>query len=73
MPGSCNLRIAGNRLTAGSFWRYEATIATPKPVRRIEVIGGYRDPARILATGASGARDVAVADGDISVAGRPRP
>ncbi|WP_433727325.1 BNR-4 repeat-containing protein [Actinoplanes sp. CA-051413] len=61
------------RLTAGSFWRYETTIATPKPVQRIEVIDGRRDPAWILATGASSARDVAVADGDIYVAGRPRP
>jgi hypothetical protein len=38
-------------------------------VQRIEVIDGYRDPARILATGASSAREVAVADGDIYVAG----
>ncbi|GAA3943607.1 hypothetical protein Aau02nite_01240 [Amorphoplanes auranticolor] len=36
--------IGAYRLTAGSLWRYEATIATPKPVQRIEVIDGYRDP-----------------------------
>ena len=45
-------------------------LATPTPVQRIEVIGGYRDPARILATGASSARDVSTADGDVYVAGR---
>jgi hypothetical protein len=33
------------------------------------VIGGFRDPARILATGNSSAREVTVADGDIYVAG----
>lgn len=37
-----------------------------------QVIAGFRDPARILATGASSARDVSVADGDIYVAGTPR-
>jgi hypothetical protein len=58
------------RLYAGSYWRAESTIPTPKAVQRIEVIGGYRDPARILATGASTARDVSTADGDIYVAGR---
>lgn len=62
--------IATYRLTAGTGWTYESTIATPQPVQRIEVIGGYRDPARILATGASSAREVSVADGDIYVAGR---
>jgi hypothetical protein len=59
------------RLTAGLAWRSESTIATPKAVQRIEVIGGHRDPARILATGASSAREVSVADGDIYVAGYP--
>jgi hypothetical protein len=57
------------RLTAGAGWRRESTIATPRPVQRIEVIDGYHDPARILATGASSAREVQVADGDIYVAG----
>jgi hypothetical protein len=56
-------------LTAGLVWRYESTIPTPQPVQRVEVIGGYRDPARILATGASSAREVSVADGDVYVAG----
>jgi hypothetical protein len=34
------------------------------------LIGGFHDPARILASGASTDRDVAVANGDIYVAGR---
>jgi hypothetical protein len=62
--------ISTYRLTPGSAWQHESTIPTRQPVQRIEVIGGYRDPARILATGASSAREVAVADGDIYVAGR---
>jgi hypothetical protein len=57
-------------LRLGLWWRARSVIATPRPVQRVEVITGYRDPARIVATGASGARDVAVADGDIYVAGR---
>lgn len=59
------------QLTGGLAWRHESTIATPKAVQRIEVIGGHRDPARVLATGASSAREVEVADGDIYVAGYP--
>ncbi|WP_020667060.1 hypothetical protein [Amycolatopsis nigrescens] len=47
-------------------------IRTPKPVQRVEVITGFRDPARILATGAASDRDVSVADGDIYVAGMSR-
>jgi hypothetical protein len=39
-------------------------------VRRIEVIGGHREPAHILATGGGSACDVSVAAGDIFVAGR---
>jgi hypothetical protein len=50
--------------------RAERTLATSQPVQRIEVIGGHREPAHILATGSSSARDVSVADGDIFVAGR---
>jgi BNR repeat-containing family member len=61
--------IGTARLIAGRWWHAEATIPTAKPVQRIEVIDGYRDPARLLATGASSARDVSVADGDISVVG----
>ena len=53
----------------GRYWRPESTTATPKLVQRIEVIAGYRDPARILITGQSSAREVSVADGDISMAG----
>jgi BNR repeat-containing family member len=53
-------------------WRPETVIPTPKAVQRIEVITGHRDPARILASGASSAREVTVADGDIYVAGRTR-
>ncbi|QXV60989.1 BNR-4 repeat-containing protein [Amycolatopsis sp. TNS106] len=56
----------------GRTWRPETLITTPKPVQRVEVIAGFRDPARILATGAASARDVSVADGDIYVAGTPR-
>lgn len=59
-------------LENGRTWRPETVIITPKPVQRVEVITGFRDPARILATGASSARDVSVADGDIYVAGAPR-
>ena len=62
--------ISTYRLTPGSAWQHESTIPTRQAVQRIEVIGGYRDPARILATGASSAREVAVADGDIYVAGQ---
>ncbi|AGZ40645.1 hypothetical protein AFR_11780 [Actinoplanes friuliensis DSM 7358] len=64
--------ISTHRLTAGMTWHDESVIATPKAVQRIEVIGDYRDPARLLATGASSAREVAVADGDIYVAGYSR-
>ncbi len=56
-------------LHAGSLWQDEMVIETPRAVQRIEVIGGYRDPARILASGASSAREVTVADGDVYVAG----
>ncbi len=59
-------------LAAGTKWRPETVIPTAQPVQRIEVIADHRDPARILATGASSARDVAVADGDIFVAGLAR-
>jgi hypothetical protein len=59
-------------LTLGRHWRPETVIETPRPVQRIELIGGFRDPARILATGASSAREVSVADGDVYVAGLDR-
>jgi hypothetical protein len=44
-------------------------IETPREAQRIELIEGFRDPARILATGSSSSRDVTVADGDIHVIG----
>jgi hypothetical protein len=56
-------------LDSGTTWTAETTIAVPKAVQRIEVIAGAKDPARILATGASSARDVSIADGDVYVAG----
>ena len=58
------------RLSPGGVLRPETTIVTPQPVQRIEVVDGYRDPARVLLTGASSAREVTVADGDVYVAGR---
>jgi hypothetical protein len=61
--------IATYLLGPGNRWRPESSIDTSGAVQRIEVIGGYRDPARILATGTSSARDVSVADGDVYVAG----
>jgi hypothetical protein len=57
---------------SGVTWRPESVIATPKAVQRIEVISGHRDPVRILATGASSAREVTTADGDVYVAGFAR-
>jgi hypothetical protein len=57
-------------LRLGTALRKERTIATSQAVQRIEVIGGHREPAHLLATGASSARDVSVADGDIMVVGR---
>jgi hypothetical protein len=56
-------------LVPGRSWRPETGIATARPVQRIELITGFRDPARVLVTGASSARDVSIADGDIHVAG----
>ncbi|HEU4425166.1 MAG TPA: BNR-4 repeat-containing protein [Pilimelia sp.] len=58
-------------LRDGLEWKDGPVIETPRAVQRIEVIGNYRDPARLLASGASSARDVAIADGDIYVAGFP--
>jgi len=56
---------------AGLAWQAGPVIETPRAVQRIEVIGHYRDPARLLASGASSAREVTIADGDIYVAGFP--
>jgi hypothetical protein len=64
--------VAVYQLYAGAFLNQESTIPTAKQVQRIEVIGGYRDPARILMSGNSSGRDVNIADGDIYVAGRTR-
>jgi hypothetical protein len=60
------------KLFAGTHWRTESTIPVPRAVQRIEVVEGYRDPARIIISGASSARPAAVADGDIYVAGAAR-
>jgi hypothetical protein len=57
--------------TAGFWWRAGQVIPTRQAVQRIEVIAHGRDPARILATAASSARDVTTADGDVYVAGFP--
>lgn len=59
-------------LSPGRAWRPEATIPTAKPVQRIELVTGFRDPARVLITGASSVRDVSVADGDVHMAGLTR-
>ncbi|GAA2851617.1 hypothetical protein Acy02nite_35220 [Actinoplanes cyaneus] len=56
------------RLVPGLPWRHESTLATPRPIQRIEVIAGHRAPVRLLLTGASSARDVSIADGDVYVA-----
>jgi hypothetical protein len=56
-------------LVAGRWWHAESAIATAKPVQRVEVIDGYRDPARLLVIGASSSRDVTIADGDVAVLG----
>ncbi|GAA4472671.1 BNR-4 repeat-containing protein [Phytohabitans houttuyneae] len=61
--------VSTARLYAGLLWQPEATIAVPRPVQRIEVIQDYRDPARLILSGASSARPADVADGDIYVAG----
>jgi hypothetical protein len=53
----------------GRAWTKETVIPTPREAQRIELVDGFRDPARILATGASSSRDVTVADGDIHVIG----
>lgn len=56
----------------GRFWSPESVIPTAKPVQRVEIVENFRDPARAIFSGASSARDVAIADGDIYVAGVSR-
>ncbi len=56
----------------GRTWDAETVIPTAKPVQRVEVVENFRDPARAIFTGASSQRDVAIADGDITVAGLRR-
>ncbi|MFS8100865.1 BNR repeat-containing protein [Lentzea alba] len=56
----------------GRTWTPEAVIPTAKPVQRVEIVENFRDPARAIFSGASSQRDVAIADGDISVAGISR-
>lgn len=60
------------KLFAGTLWRSESTIPIPRAVQRIEVVDGYRDPARLIISGASSARPADVSDGDIYVAGAAR-
>ncbi len=62
--------IATYHLYAGTWLQPETVLPTPKAVQRIEVIENAHDPTRILASGASSAREVSIADGDIYVAGR---
>jgi hypothetical protein len=59
-------------LRGGDRYRLGELIPTAKPVQRIELIEHAREPARLLATGASSAREVEVADGDIYVLGAAR-
>lgn len=56
----------------GRSWSPETVIPTAKPVQRVEVVENFRDPARAIFSGASSNRDVAIADGDIHVAGVSR-
>jgi hypothetical protein len=56
----------------GRTWTAESVIPTTKPVQRIELVKDFRDSVRVLMSGASSARDVAVADGDIYTAGFSR-
>jgi hypothetical protein len=57
---------------AAGLWRFESSLDIPRAVGRIEVIGSFRDPLRILATGSSSGREVETFfDGDIYVAGFP--
>src|SRR5438874_2270668 len=53
----------------GLFWVPGPVIPTAQAVQRVDVIADHRDPARIIATAASSAREVSVADGDVYVAG----
>ena len=64
--------ISTFKLYAGLLWQPEGTIATPRAVQRIEVIDGYKDPARLVISGASSARPADVSDGDIYVGGASR-
>jgi hypothetical protein len=67
-PDPATTGVDTYRLIPGVSWRRESSLATPQPIQRIEVIGGHRPPARLLLTGASSAREVTVADGDVYVA-----
>jgi hypothetical protein len=79
--GATTWRVYANRegapnvqtflLENGQTWSAESTISTAKEIQRVEVIANFRDPARVLISGASSNRDVAIADGDIYVAGLP--
>jgi len=67
-PDPASTGVDTYRLVPGLPWRRESSLATPQPIQRIEVIAGHRPPARLLLTGASSAREVTVADGDVYVA-----
>jgi hypothetical protein len=59
-------------LLRSGHWSLESTLDIPRAVQRIEVIGSFRDPLRILATGASSGREVETFfDGDVYAAGFP--
>jgi hypothetical protein len=58
-----------HRLTLGNNAQREGTLAAGKKMGRVELIGGYRNPMRILAAGAPSAPELTVADGDIHVFG----
>jgi hypothetical protein len=53
----------------GGSWMPETEIRTALAVQRVELVAGFRDPVRIVATGATSDRDVSVADGDVYTAG----
>jgi BNR repeat-containing family member len=62
--------LRGGTPDGDHLWCYESKVDIPRAVGRIEVIGSFRDPVRILATGAASGRDVSTYfDGDIYVAG----
>jgi hypothetical protein len=53
----------------GRGWSPESRVVMDRPVQRAEVIEGFRDPVRVLITGASSSRWVGRADGDVLAGG----